>query len=222
MLRYSWMEELAMKHCTRFSTLLVAGILIIIVEGCQNKSDDTASSKSLVTIENLQTAYSSAKKRALWYSRFVQTADKEKLTNVALLFNAIARSEEIHAGNHAMLLRSRGIEPKEQPIDSVPMGVTRQSLKMSLSTESFECESLYPSMIRTAGVEKWSEVATQFKQTKDADARHAELLKQASDYGGNISRVTYYICPGCGYIVTSERTELCPICSTKNEKFVRM
>lgn len=212
-----------MKHCIRFSTLLVVGILVIIVvDACQKKPGDTASLKSLVTTENLQTAYGSSKKRALWYSRFVQTADKEKLTNVALLFKAVARSEEVHAANHAMLLRSRGIEPKEQPIDSVPVGVTRQSLKMALSTESFECESLYPRMIRTAEVERWPEAATQFRQTKDADARHAELLKQASDYAGNISRATYYICPGCGYIVTSEETEHCPICSTKNEKFLRM
>jgi rubrerythrin len=217
------MEELAMKHCTRFITQLVVGIVIIVLGGsCQKKSDDAGSAKSLVTTQNLQTSYGSAKKRALWYSRFVQAADKEKLTNVALLFKAIARSEEVHAANHAVLLRSRGIEPIEQPIDSVPLGVTRQSLKMGLSMESFECESLYPSMIRTAEIEKWPEVATQFRQTKEADARHAELLKQASDYAGNISRVTYYICPGCGYIVTSEKTELCPICSTKNEKFVRM
>lgn len=212
-----------MKHCTMLLTMLVVGILIIVVvDGCQKKSDATTSSKPLVTTENLQTAYGSAKKRALWYSRFVQSADKEKLTNVAFLFRAIAHSEEVHAANHAMLLRSRGIEPKDQPIDSIPVGVTRQSLKMALSSESFECESLYPSMIRAAEVEKWPEVATQFKQTRNADARHAELLKQASDYAGNISRVTYYVCPGCGYIVTSEKTELCPICSTKNDKFVKI
>jgi rubrerythrin len=211
-----------MKQCTSSRILVVAAIFNLVLPACQKKPQSANPASARATIANLQTSYSCAKKRLLWYSRFSENAEKEHLSNVAALFKAIARSEEIHAANHANLLRMAGVEAREQPIDSIPMGVTRQSIKMALSMESFECESLYPSVLRAAEAEKWLEAATQFKQTKGADARHQTLLKQASEFSGNMARTTYYICPGCGYIATTEQTELCPICSMKNEKFVRI
>jgi rubrerythrin len=212
-----------MKQCTLSLKMLVAGLFsVLVLVSCQKRSEEATSTKKYATLENLQTAYAAESRRCRWYTRFVQQAQKDRLINAAALFKAIARSEKIHADNHAHQIHVLGGEPNEVPIDSIPIGVTRQTLKLALSAETFECESLYPVMVRTAENEKLPDVVRQFKQTKEADARHKELFQNAVQYSGNIPQMTYWVCPECGYIVTSVKTDQCPTCSTKKDKFEKI
>lgn len=201
--------------------LLVAG-LILSCSCCNRKPEEAVSTLKYVTLDNLQKAYAAEMRRYRWYARFSQQAEHDRFFNVATLFKAISRSEKIHTENHANLIRAMGAEPKEQPIDSLPASETLQRLKFALNTESFEYESLYPAMTRTAEREKLPEAVRQFTQTRAADARHRLLFREAIDYAGKIPRTTYLVCPGCGYIVTSVKTDQCPICSTKNDKFEKI
>lgn len=190
--------------------------LILSGAGCKKEEKPV---QQLITIDNLQTAYGAELKRVNWYRRYAARAEKEGLKNAAQLFRAVARSEELHAATHAKLLKSRGFEPQVPQIDSIPLGYTLQHLKSALATESREFESMYPNIAKTAEVENFPEAADDFKHCRDVDARHSELFKDASDRNGNIPRVTYYICPECGYILTSEKTEECPVCHVKKDRF---
>ncbi|MGB2867293.1 MAG: ferritin family protein [Bacteroidota bacterium] len=205
----------------RFILSFVLAALVIPVSGC-NKKTEVAEKKPVVTIENLQTAYGIALKRATWYRQYAEKARKDRRSNAAFLFQAVSRSEEIHATNHAALLRMQGVEPAPVQIDSVALGSVTQSLKMALSSESLEFESLYPNLIRSAEVEKFDSAAHQFKMIGDSDARHSQLFKEAADRDGNIGRATYYICPQCGYIITSAKTDECPTCKVKKDRFEKI
>jgi len=218
-------EETAMiENCKRrfaFNLFLAALAIVISGIGCK-KGEDTPQTKPPITIDNLQVAYGAAMKRVDWYQKYARKAEREGLRNVAQLLRAIVRSEEIHAANHAKFLKDRGFEPRAPQIDSIPIGSTRQHLKSALSTESIEFESMYPNLIRTAEFEQIAEVVDQFKQCRDVDMRHAELLKDAIDRNANIPRVTYFMCPACGYLMTSEKTEECPVCHMTRSKFEKI
>lgn len=212
-----------MKQCTESINMVVVGMFVILVlSSCQKKTEDARSTKKYATLENLQTAYKAEIRQCRWYTRFSHQAQEDRHTNVISLFKATARLEKIHADNDASQIRAMSAEPRVPLNDSISPGVTHQALKLTLSTERFECESLYPIMIQTAEAEKLHEIARQFSQTKNVDSPHKELFKEAVDFSGNISRVNNRVCPVCGYIVTSVTTGLCPICSTSNEKFEKI
>ncbi|MBI3587274.1 MAG: rubrerythrin family protein [Ignavibacteriales bacterium] len=195
--------------------------LALVLSGCKKK-EEPAPVTQKITIDNLQTAYGASVKRVTWYKRFVAKAEKERLTNVANLFKAVIRSEEIRAANHAKLIKSFGVEPQQPIIDSIAVGTTLQALKMATSTEGIQAESMYPNLLRTAEVEQVADAILQFKQARDGDARHHELFKEAEERMGNIPKLKYFICPECGYILTSEKTEECPVCHTKKDKFEKI
>ena len=208
--------------------LLVAmpfGIALAVVAflfvGCQQKQQ-AETPKAIVSIENLRTAYGKSVQRHTMYSKFATNADRERMKNAASLFRAVARSEEIHAALHAALLRKTRVEPVTPVEDSVTVGTTFQTLKMAMSCEQLEFQSMYPNLIRTAELEVYPEAAEQFRLVKEADARHYELFKGAYDLAGRIQKVPYLVCPQCGYVLTSEQTEECPVCHAKKQQFERI
>jgi rubrerythrin len=197
-------------------------MLAFLFYGCTEKSPENLPVKQTITNENLQTAYAKQMRQHFMYAKFVRPAEKEKQVNTANLYRAIARSEEIHAANHSSLMRARGIEPKAPQYDSVAVGTIVQTLKMSMGSEDIETESMFPNLIRTAGLEKDTVAMNQFQMTMEADNRQSELLKDAADHLGKIPKVPYLVCPGCGYIITSEQTEECPVCHARKEKFEKI
>jgi len=197
-------------------------VIAFLLYGCGEKSAEESAPKQTITNENLQTAYMKQMRHSFIYGKFIRQAEKEKLPNVANLYRAISRSEQIHANNHAALLRERGFEPKTPLYDSVAVGTIVQSFKMAISSEDIEAESMFPNLIRTAGLEKDTVAMNQFQQTMEADNRQNELFKDASDHQGRIPKVPYLLCPACGYIITSESTDQCPVCHTGKSTFEKM
>lgn len=175
-----------------------------------------------VTLENLQSAYARSVGHQQMYARFSRQAQKERLPGIVDLYRALSRSEAIHARNHRNLLRSKSIEPSLPSLDSIPVGSVIQTIKMAISSEEIEVDRMYPNLIGTAEAEHYSEAVEQFHQTQEADARQMELLKSAQDLNGKISRVTYYVCATCGYIMTSSKTDECPVCHSKQETFEKI
>ena len=119
-------------------------------------------------------------------------------------------------------MRQRGVEPKAPTFDSLSIGTTQQTLKMALSSEDIEAQSMYPNLIRTADMEKDTVAANLFQRTMDADNRQMELLKEAADKQTKIQQVPYFVCPEGGFIMTSEKTDECPTCHIKKEKFEKI
>ncbi|HZY09666.1 MAG TPA: rubrerythrin family protein [Bacteroidota bacterium] len=208
------------KKCS--PTILFSIIwLLLPVSGCKQKSEEPKVTKPMVSLENLQIAYGKALKYQRMYQLFTAQAERERNTQVTLLYKALASSEEIHSNNHAKLLRAQGSEPKQPVYDSVVVGKTLQTLKMALSSEEIEVQSMYPNLIRSAELEKFQEAQNQFQTTLDADARHVELLNDALDRNGKIPKTQYLVCQGCGYIATST-IDVCPLCQSNKETFKKI
>ena len=189
---------------------------------CSKNDKKQDEQKPTVSLENLQTAYGVSMKRNRWYSSYANHLQTQRQSNLSFLFRAIARSEAIRADAHAKLLRTKGTEPTMPTIDSLAMGSASQALKMAISCETMQSESMYPTLIRTAELEKFPEAVEQFKQSRDADVRHLELFRNADGYSGNIARTTYYCCPTCGYILTTDKTPECPTCKTAFSSFEKI
>ncbi|HTK82834.1 MAG TPA: ferritin family protein [Bacteroidota bacterium] len=219
------MRQMTFFDNVRFHFFLVpffaalAGIAMLYGCGQEQKPQQQASP---ITLENLQTAYAKSLKYSAMYARFAANAEKERLKEAANLYRAVARSEELHAARHADLLRAHGIEPRTPALDSLTIGTTVQSLKMALSSEEIEIESMYSNLIRTAELEKFTEAVNQFEKIKSSDGRQNDLLKEALDKNAKITKVPYFVCPGCGYILTSDKTDECPNCHSGKGQFEKL
>ena len=64
------------------------------------------------TLQNLQAAYNGESNAHARYLAFAEQADREGYPQVAVLFRAAARAEEIHLTNHAAVIRQLGATPK--------------------------------------------------------------------------------------------------------------
>jgi rubrerythrin len=186
--------------------------------GCSKAEPPKIEKQTLVTLENLQTAYGRETKQAHMYGLFTLRAAKEKYRGVERLYKALQHSEEIHAAMHASMMHGHGIEPAPVKYDSVVVGTTMQTVKMALSFEELEFGSMYPNLSRTAEQEKFQEGVDRFTMIHAVEERHLELLKDAQDKSGAIGE-KYLVCPGCGYIVTSDATDECPVCKAPKAKF---
>ncbi len=212
-----------MKHhvVLRLSApFIVAAVLLALLSSCQKKEEEK---KPLpITAENLQTAINREVRLQNTYMKFAAKADKERYSNIARLYRAVAKSEAIHAESHAAQLRALGVAPQTPAPESVMVGTVMQTLRMAESEEKIESESMYPNLIRTAAAENLGDIAEAFKKAQDADLRHEELFRDAVDRGGVLPKSTYDVCPACGLIMTSEKTTECPSCRIGKDKFIRL
>ncbi len=209
-----------LTHIMRMSIVCI--ILVSLLFGCSKKKEPPKEQQPTVTLENIQTAHTKAMRYAFMYTKFISGMEKQKNKELAALYRAIARSEEIHATQHAGLLRSKNIEPPSAQYDSITVGNALQTLKMAIGSEQLEAETMYPNLLRTAEAEQFQAAAEQFSSFRDADARQLELLKSAQDTNGKVKSVPYFLCPKCGYILTSEESSECPTCKTTKDKFEKI
>jgi rubrerythrin len=91
---------------------------------------------------------------------------------------------------------------------------------MALSSEEIERNSMYPNLVRTATLEEFPAGNEQFGRMHAIEERHVELIEQALGKEGRLPRAEYYVCPTCGYILTSARTEECPVDQTVKASFL--
>ena len=197
-------------------------IALIFLFSCQKTTDEKNEVKSSITAENLQTAYSKEVNRHKMYETFSARAEKDKMKQIARLYRAIARSEEIHSLCNLKLLHSLGVDPKPPVDEYITVGTTPQTLKMALSMEDIEYGTMYKNMIRCAEVERHVDCVKLLKAIQDAESKHAELLRYAIYKGKEMPALQYSVCNECGYLMTTEQTDECPVCKAKRETFEKL
>jgi rubrerythrin len=201
--------------------VLACIVLTLAAGGCQKSEPPKEEKPTLVSLDNLQTAYARESKQSHMYGLFAPRAEKEKYKGMAAMYKALARSESIHAAMHASMMREHSIEPAAVKFDTVVVGTTMQTVKMALSFEELEFGSMYPNLARTAEQEQFKEGVDRFTMIHSVEERHVQLLKEAQDKMGNVG-AKYLVCPGCGYVVTSDETDECPVCKAPKAKFEKM
>src|ERR1035441_3646768 len=92
---------------------------------------------SATTLANLQAAYEGESNACAKYTAFAVKAVEEGFMDVASLFRAAARAEQIHAENHARVIRKFGADPK-CTIHEVTVGSTAENLAAAIAGEEYE------------------------------------------------------------------------------------
>lgn len=176
------------------------------------------------TLENLQTAFNGESNAHARYLAFAQKADKDGYGSVAGLFRAAARAEEIHAGNHAKVIKQMGGDPNAT-IETPNVKSTRENLEAAIKGETYERDVMYPEFLKQARAEYNGKASRTFNLAKDAEAEHATLYTQALaslDQSKGVQSAGFYVCPVCGFTTPTANFANCPSCFTAKEKFEKV
>ena len=171
------------------------------------------------TLQHLQTAYDGESNARIRYRLFAVQADLDGYRDVASLFRAAARAEQIHAENHARVIRSLGVEA-QCSIQPVQVYDTATNLETAAKGEEYERDVMYPEFIAEAKASRQNAAARTFSYALEAEAEHAKLYRAAlASLKVGQGEVKYFVCPVCGYTTADIALVKCAICNNPRERF---
>lgn len=179
---------------------------------------------ALKTTDNLQTAYNGESNAHARYMAFAAKADEEGFRAVASLFRAAAAAEEIHAENHASVLRGLGVQPQAN-IETPDVKSTAENLQASIKGETYEYETMYRDFINVAREENQKAALRTFLLASNAEREHAKLYTADSanlDSLQGSNAKTFFVCTVCGYTTQKLNFVNCPGCASPKEKFTQV
>ncbi len=173
------------------------------------------------TLDNLQAAFNGESNAHAKYLAFSKKAAEEGYGQVASLFKAAARAEEIHASNHAVVIKKLGGVPKAD-VKAPEVKTTSENLKAAISGESYERDTMYPEFLAKARKDGNKDALETFNFAKAAEAEHAKMYTDALtrlDALKGSKATTYYVCTVCGYTTTNLDFQKCSVCFNPKDKY---
>ncbi len=178
-----------------------------------------------ITVKNLLAAFEGESNAHAKYTAFAAKADADGLHGAASLFRAAAHAEQIHAKNHARVIRQLGGEAQAE-IHAAEVKTTLENLKAALGGEQYEIDSMYPAFLEEATEHGNTAAIRTFTWALEAEKTHARLYREAItlvEAGKTDSWVgtvrDFYVCAVCGYTAETPEAEHCPVCNYPWEKF---
>ena len=150
--------------------------------------------------------YEGEAKAALRLKIFAKKAEQEALPQIAKLFRVIAFSEEIHGERALRMLRE--------------INDTDTNLKESFQSEIHIAGVAYDNFIELAEEIEDTTASNIFSNSRDVEAGHAKLYKNAINHLIGERETTYYVCQVCGYVSDGVCPDVCPVCSAPRDQFV--
>ncbi|MBF0494386.1 MAG: rubrerythrin family protein [Candidatus Omnitrophica bacterium] len=155
------------------------------------------------------------------YLKFAKKADEEGYGQVASLFRAAARAEQIHFERHAKEIQKLG-GAADAKIIMTEVKSTKENLETALKGETYESTEMYPSFLKQAQKENNSGAASNFEDAAAAEAVHAKwyktALKNLDAWKGGPKE--FMVCPVCGNVVDVITGPSCTICMEPTDKFI--
>ncbi len=175
------------------------------------------------TLENLVKAYEGESNAHAKYVEYAKKADQEGYGQVASLFRAAARAEEIHAKNHADVIKQMKGTPKAE-IAKPEVKSTKENLEAALKGESYERDTMYPEFMKKAKADKAMDAFATFNQAMAAEAEHAKFYKDALDHldKWKDGKKDFFVCAVCGYTTAKLDFEKCPSCFAPKDKYEKI
>ena len=174
---------------------------------------------SAPTMTNLQAAFNGESNAHARYLAFAKQADAEGYAGVASLFRAAARAEEIHAANHAVVIKKFGDEP-EAKLEVPVVKSTKENLEAAIAGETYERDVMYPTFIRQAKSEANTAALQTLTFALAAEVEHANLYTEAlRNLPSMTTSMVFYVCPVCGFTASKPDFQRCPTCATPKERF---
>lgn len=159
------------------------------------------------TEKNLKDAFAGESQANRKYLAYAKKAEQEGNKQAAKLFRAAAAAETIHAHNH---LRELGV-----------VRSTKENLQDAIIGESHEFQNMYPQMIADAKAEGNSGALKSFNYANEVEKVHAALYKKVMDSLGRNVDTDYYVCSVCGYTAEGSAPDICPVCGSKKQAFMK-
>lgn len=181
----------------------------------------TGSASAATTLENMQAAFNGESNAHLRYLAFALRAESEGYGEVASLFRAAAHAEEIHAANHAQVIKEMGGVPHAQ-IETLTVRSTRENLEAAIKGESYERDTMYPDFLKQARADGNVRAVKSLNYARTAEIEHAKLYSAALAHLDSLkgtSRTSFYVCPTCGFTVREKDFAKCPSCFTRADTF---
>jgi rubrerythrin len=176
------------------------------------------------TLDNMQAAFNGESNAHARYLAFAKKADTEGYGQVASMFRAAARAEEIHASNHAAVIKTMGAVPQAK-IDAPEVKSTRENLQAAIKGETYERDVMYPEFLQKARLDRNRDAIKSLNYAKTAEAEHAKLYAEALNSLDQLKgsrNEAFYVCPNCGFTARTLPQEKCPSCFTPKEKFEKV
>src|SRR5690348_12201887 len=173
------------------------------------------------TLQNLQTAFNGESNAHARYLAFAEKANQEGYGEVASLFRAAAKAEEVHAANHAVVIKKLGGTP-EAKIETPVVGSTKENLEAAIKGESYERDTMYPEFLKQARAEGNRDAVQTFNYAKTAETEHAKLYSQAQNDLPKLKGSKpkdYFVCTVCGYTTVQIDFSKCPSSVTHRDNY---
>jgi rubrerythrin len=207
----------------KFTALFLFAAVLVVVATVLIAFPSSAVAAT-TTLDNLQTAYNGESNAHVRYLAFSERAEKEGYGEVASLFRAAAKAEEVHAANHAVVIKNLGGTPLAQ-IETPVVASTEQNLEAAIKGESNERDIMYPEFLKQARAEGNRDAVQTFNYAKTAEAEHAKLYSDAVNnlpiLKGSKAK-DYYVCTVCGYTTSQMDFSKCPSCFTHTDKYEKV
>ena len=128
----------------------------------------TKSLQGTKTHTNLKEAFAGESQANRRYLYFAKVADVEGYPEIAGNFKETADGETGHAHGHLDYLKQVG-----DPATNKPIGNTEKNLLSAVAGETYEYETMYPGMAKTARDEGFDDIAEWFETLAKAEKSHA-------------------------------------------------
>ena len=174
------------------------------------------------TKDNLESACASETQAHAVYAMFALRADEEGYHQIAAMFRAIARGEEVHASLLAGLL-GKPCNPLVLTADAGQVGSTRANAESALRDQIYEQAVMYPKYVERAQRDGNKAAMLVFQKIQESEATHRawyeQILEGMDSY--TATGAEFYVCPDCGSVFRSPKPA-CPCCSSPRDKLERI
>ncbi len=208
--------------------LAFAIIFMLSITACNNTREEIKTTTKqhddagIQTIKNMQTAYEGEKNATAKYVAFSQKAEAEGYHNIAILYNAVSASENIHARNHQWVIEDAGakvanVAPK------FTVKTTKENLTNDIKSEAFESDTRYPDFLKTAEMADNQIALLSLSYAMKTEQKHKFFFEQVlGDINSNTLKSLpskYFVCPACGNTYTKAPRH-CDFSFTDRDKFI--
>jgi rubrerythrin len=195
--------------------ITVASLLVALIPASawlQAQESGKTTANLLASLKNELTARSR-------YLAFADVAESEGYKQVASLFRAQARAEEVHAEKYQEVLKKLGVEPPRD-YETITAQKTPENLAAAVDVERMERDSIYPTFIDQAMKEGQREAVEAFELARSTEVEHFNLCNDAIHHLDEMKTARdYYVCGVCGYTAPYLVFQKCVACGAPRSKF---
>jgi len=207
------------RSMLRQATFLIAAGFVLLT--LVNPAVAASQPKPAKTVEDLRTACRIESNARARYLAFAQKADAEGFGEVASLFRAAARAEEVEVNNQSAVVKKLGAIDYPAAITTPAVKSTRENLIASAAPGEEYAGDMYSRFIKTAKAGSNQDAATAFFYAAESWTQNEVLFHKALlglDSMKGKSRA-YYVCTVCGYTAERPVPKSCETCASRAEKY---